>query len=447
VTAGWPGPVTLLERGTKFRERFSSLEDWVFKPDSVLSGEGGAGFLADAKLCLSSEAGAKFLGEMAARYPRALQDVDFHIYQHLLDLGHEIRRAMPNEAQLRVNSRRLSALGLTLVSYPVRPLGSDMAAAFLGRFVGAIVNHQAQIQYGVHVKAVSLDSRAGTYRLTAAVDGGEQEYTCSHLFLAVGWAGSEWLLKIGSALGLTVYPNHVDVGVRLEFPLFAGQQLKELGDNPKIKCFDSKSYCKTHCLVHSGRAFYFEFGNQSLVDAHAVRRRASVASSINLLYRVTTDQVRDPLQVFRGISATVGQFGSDRPLAMPLDDFLENRNLPESGATFEPTLHSAVECDLSLVLPARVLAGIRELIARLSRFAPGIATNRAILYAPAVQWVMPRIELGPCFDVPGKDHLYCIGDCTGQTAGVLPAAVSGVIAARHAVRGLTGDPQLAFWEF
>lgn len=448
ASAHWPGSVTVIERGTRFDERFLSRTDWEFDPDAVLCGEGGAGFLADAKLCLSSDAGNQFEDDLAAQYPRALQDIDFHVYQHLLDLGHEIRRAEPNRHQLHVVRRRLSDLALELDTYPVRPLGSDMAAAFLRRFVGNLQNRGVAFVYNTEAKTIAYDRAARVYRVTAPTCGTQMEYECTHLFLAVGWAGSAWLRETGSSLGLEFTANNLDIGVRLEFPTFGGHQLKEAGDNPKIKFYDGHSYSKTHCLVHAGRAFSFNFlDHHFLVDAHAVRRQPTRASSVNFLYRIRPEHIKDPLQVFRAVSASAREYGQNRPLVMALTDFLEDEALPSSDSSFEPTMHAAVECDLSLVLPGRVANTIREHIRQLARFAPGIATREAVIYAPAAQWVMPRVKLGRNFIGPDAQNLYCIGDCTGLTAGVLPAAVSGVVAARDAVARLTGDLQLPLWSF
>ncbi len=444
----WPGSVTVIERGRCFDERFLSRDDWRFDPDAVLCGEGGAGFLADAKLCLSPDAGTQFEGDLAAQYPRALEDIDFHVYQRLLDLGHEIRLATPNQHQLRAVRRRLSELDLELDSYPVRPLGSDMAAAFLSRFVGSLERRGVVFLYKTEANTIAYDGAAGLYRVAATSSGKQVDCRCSHLFVATGWAGTAWLSKFGPALGLTFEVNNLDIGVRLEFPAFGGWQLKEAGENPKIKFYDGHSYSKTHCLVHAGRAFYFTFLDQHcLVDAHALRRGPTGASSVNLLYRIRTGHIKDPLQVFRAICASTSVYGEGRPLAMPLSDFLQDNALPSTDNSFHPTIPDAVECDLALVLPSRVVTAIREHIRRLAKFAPGIATRGGIIYAPAAQWVMPRTALGPGFAVPNAPNLYCIGDCTGLTAGVLPAAVSGVVAAREALARETGNLQLRLWSF
>ena len=72
---------------------------------------------------------------------------------------------------------------------------------------------------------------------------------------------------MSSTSGWNLKPNNLDIGVRLEFPAWGGDQLKEVGDNPKIKWHDGHSYAKTHCFVHRGEVFFYYLNDRCLVDA------------------------------------------------------------------------------------------------------------------------------------------------------------------------------------
>lgn len=442
---GFDGAITLVEKGLPFSERFASRDPWDFNPHEVLSGEGGAGFLADAKLCLSASAGVQFDADISADYPRAFEDLDFHVYQRLLDLGHEIRRAFPNPAQLRAARKVLGALGLTLDSYPVRPLGSDMAGRFLASLVEDLRRLDIRILYKTSAKSLEPDSGGAGFRVRLHGLQGDYDVSVSHVFLAVGWSGSEWLRR--QKLPLSVEANPLDIGVRIEFPAWGGEQLRECGDNPKIKLRDDASYTKTHCLVHRGRVFFYYMDDLCLVDAHAVRGAVTQASAINILYRVPTSMFADPLSLLTAFSAATKATAQAMPLAMTMPEFLGRRDLPHSGAGFSPTLQRAVRADLGFFLPSKIADAIRSHISRLAEYAPGIATSDSVVYAPAAQWVTPKIKLGSRFAVPNVRNLWCIGDGSGVTAGVLPAAVSGVAAAKSALAQLRGGDQLTLWSF
>lgn len=92
--------IVVIDKGKPAEQRYLSQHEWLFKPAAVLEGEGGPGFLADAKLCVSPDAGTQFERSFRDIYPKAIQDLDFHIYASLLELGHEVRRFQPNQYAL-----------------------------------------------------------------------------------------------------------------------------------------------------------------------------------------------------------------------------------------------------------------------------------------------------------------------------------------------------------
>ena len=321
-----------------------------------------------------------------------------------------------------------------------------MAAEFLRAFVDDM-QERVEFRYGSQVTGVRTGSPHDQYILTVHDSTGERDIEATHLFLAVGWIGSAALREFD--LGLEFDPNNLDIGVRLEFPAWGGSQLKEAGYNPKIKWSDGPSYAKTHCFVHEGQVFFYYLNGHCLVDAHAVRSHPTLSSSVNILYRISNEAVSNPLQVFHAIADAAREFGGNMPLYQCLAEFAPKVKLAGDVVEFVPTLappHS-VECDLTLVLPHRVVEGIRDLIARLASYAPGTATESAVVYAPAAQWLMRRVRLDRNFSIPRQSNGWCIGDGTGLTAGVLPAAVSGVVAARDAIARQSGTVQHELWSF
>ena len=186
---GFDGAITVLERGQTFESRFLSRDDWTFDPYAVLEGEGGPGFLADAKLCLSKTAGAQFESDLADQYPQRLNDLDIHVWQCLLDLGHKIPRTLPHRDLRRVVRNRLKGVGLDCETYPVRPLGSDKAAIFLREFVDDMQKRDVAFRYSSQVTGVRTGGPSDPYHLTVRDSTGEHVIDATHLFLAVGWIG------------------------------------------------------------------------------------------------------------------------------------------------------------------------------------------------------------------------------------------------------------------
>lgn len=448
---GYDGRILIAEKGKPFANRLIGAESSCFDPDQVAQGEGGAGFLADCKLCISENVGIRFEPELKESYAQAVDDVDSYIYQRLLDIGVDVKRSSSSDpARLAAVRAKLKELGLQLDTYPVRSLGSDIAGKFLGLFVNELRALGVELALETSAEDIVID-RDNYFHVQLRDRHSQKKIIATHLFLAVGWSGSSWLLhQVSKKLPLFFASSDFDIGVRIEFPPWGGEQLRELGGNPRIKLFDGISYAKTHCFVHHGRVFYYYIGNDAcLVDAHAVQGDRTKASTVNILYRVPTRVLPEPVELLNGMCRASQGAKRRLPLAMRMTEFLRKKDLPEDGDVYAPTLPptQVMNVDLGLVIPSRIMDGIRELIVRLAHYAPGIATRGTVVYAPAVQWAVKRIDLNDRFAVPNVRNLWCIGDCSGRTAGVLPAAVSGVVAAKNALASKQGDHHQALWSF
>lgn len=440
----WKGEITVLEKGPPAALRLLSKDEWLFKPGKVLEGEGGPGFLADAKLCVSSDAGAQFNRVIQDLYPKAVSDIDFEIFAALLEKGHEVRLFQANPHAVAAAKKRLAAIDVTLETYPVRALGSDLAHVFLALFVEELRSRLVDIRCETQATSITYSQKEDLpFQISVSGPSGIDTVHASHLVLAVGRSGATWLAK--QNLGLQTEPNHLDIGVRIEFPHWGGEQIRELGANPKFKCKVGKSYAKTHCFVHAGRVIAYILDGRCLVDAHAVASRTN-ASSMNILFRVSDAHMYNPKSVYGAISEVAESIGQGKPLRMSLPSFLGSDSLPDDGTEFTPTLLEAKETDLGLVYPETVLTALRTLITRLSKFAPGIATKGSMVYGPAAEWLSSKVKIDAYFRVAGLRNAWCIGDCSGLTSGVLPAAASGVMAALDILKGPSEQRELE-WEY
>ena len=97
-------------------------------------------------------------------------------------------------------------------------------------------------------------------------------------------------------------------------------------------------------------------------------------------------------------------------------------------AFITPTL-KATPCDLSLVLPKRILDGIIEMIYALDKIAPGTANDDTLLYGVEVKFYNMEVQVDENLESCYKG-LYIIGDGSGITHSLSHASVSGVYVAR-----------------
>jgi uncharacterized FAD-dependent dehydrogenase len=92
----------------------------------------------------------------------------------------------------------------------------------------------------------------------------------------------------------------------------------------------------------------------------------------------------------------------------------------------KPTL-DAFPGDLSLVLPYRYLSDLTEMIQVMDKVAPGMMADGNLVYGVEVKFYSNVIELKEMeTSIP---NLYCVGDGSGVSRGIIQAVASGIIAA------------------
>ncbi len=66
---------------------------------------------------------------------------------------------------------------------------------------------------------------------------------------------------------------------------------------------------------------------------------------------------------------------------------------------------------------------------RLSSCVPDVLNPDNLIYAPAIEWWMKKIEVNEHMEVDNLPDLYAIGDGGGLTQGIVQSAATGIIAA------------------
>ena len=90
-----------------------------------------------------------------------------------------------------------------------------------------------------------------------------------------------------------------------------------------------------------------------------------------------------------------------------------------------PTLPDAVAGDITAAIPYRTMTNIIEFIFMLDKVVPGIANKETLLYAPELKFYSNKVTLDKNLNTSMK-NLYCLGDSSGWTRGLMMASVMGV---------------------
>ena len=97
-----------------------------------------------------------------------------------------------------------------------------------------------------------------------------------------------------------------------------------------------------------------------------------------------------------------------------------------------PTLPDAVAGDITAAMPYRAMTNIINFIQAVDMVVPGFAAPETLLYSPELKFYSNRVKMDEIFTtcVAG---LYCLGDSSGWTRGLMMASVMGVLMGRRLV--------------
>jgi hypothetical protein len=79
--------------------------------------------------------------------------------------------------------------------------------------------------------------------------------------------------------------------------------------------------------------------------------------------------------------------------------------------------------------PPDVIEGLRTALSRINDLIPGVSADENLLYAPEVELCWDRFSLDSNMQT-NMDGLYITGDVCGHIRGIVPSAITGILAAR-----------------
>ena len=171
-----------------------------------------------------------------------------------------------------------------------------------------------------------------------------------------------------------------------------------------------------------------------LVNGHAENKKKTANTNFALLVHIElTDPVEDTTEYGRAIAKLATTIGGGRPILQRLKDLEQGRRSTQERirrVPISPTLGEYTPGDISMALPQRVVTDILEGIERLDRIMPGLAADGTLIYAPEIKFydTRYRVRAGMETELPG---FYVAGDASGHSRGIVFAAVTGILAARH----------------
>ena len=90
-----------------------------------------------------------------------------------------------------------------------------------------------------------------------------------------------------------------------------------------------------------------------------------------------------------------------------------------------PTLPDAVAGDITAAMPYRAMVNIISFIQAVDQVVPGFASTETLLYSPELKFYSNKVRMDENL-VTNVKGLYCLGDSSGWTRGLMMASAMGV---------------------
>ena len=386
---------------------------------SITSGFGGAGLFSDGKLIMSDTVGGNIKDYTDKPY--------YYLEQAAYMFG--VKGAPYTKVYLDDKKQALvdkaSKVGLELIATNTIHLGTDGCKKVTEQIYEEL-GQKCEILVDNSVTDIIENREDEEFYITAK----KFPIYCKYLVLAPGREGAKWLSEILKKVNVKVGGNKVDLGLRMEVPNAVAKDLVEFAHDFKAhyytKAFDD--LVRTFCTCPSGQVVREQFDDLTTCNGHSFSTGKTHYTNFALLVSIPFGDPINPNEFGRSIVSLANNIAEGGVVVQRLGDLLAGRRSTASRiakSVTKPTL-DAFPGDLSLVLPYRYLSDIVEMIEKLDNIAPGMMASGNLLYGVEAKFYSNVIELNNMeTSVP---NLFCVGDGSGVSRGIVQAVASGIIA-------------------
>ncbi len=429
--------ITLIDRGKEvFKRRCprreQNIECTACKICDITSGFGGSGAWSDGKI--TKDVTGVVGGWMSDFLTLdELAEYTEYVDQKILSFSNgNDRYFSPDPEFVEQMDSKCRKENMRLITYPIRHLGTDNAAAIMDNFY-KFLKDKINIVLKTKVDKILVeDGKAiGVSTTTGKV------YKAKKVVMGVGRGGTNWLKSECDRLGISYSNNAVDIGVRVE-------TLKEYCDEFTDNLYEfkieyvTKTYedkVRTFCVCPEGYVTTERYDETTCVNGES---RTDIKSpNTNFAILVTcnfTEPFKQPIKYAKHVADLSNMLSGGNSVLIQRFEDLKNgrRSTPErlSRSVIKPTLESAVAGDISFAMPSRVMSDLRDFLTHLNGIMPGIDGPNTLFYAPEIKLYSIRIDLTNDLESKDVKNIYFIGDGAGITRGVMHSAISGVVVAR-----------------
>ena len=399
---------------------------------NITSGFSGAGAFSDGKLSLNSEVGGDLPSLIGSEMAQNLIDYADKIY---LEFGADthVEGAEDNE-DIREIRKKATIAGLKLVDCPIRHLGTEKAHKLYYDIEQYLLKSGVKIIANKTCEDIIIENHV----CIGAVVEGEKVFA-DKIVVATGRKGASWLDDMCRVHGIGREAGVVDIGVRVEVR-------NEIMEKVNKALYESKligwpqPFCnkvRTFCQNPGGFVAQENYDNNlAVVNGHSFKEIKSDNTNLAILCsHKFTYPFDDPIAYAQKVGEMVNMLGDGHILVQRLGDIQAGKRTWQeelSRTNLKPTLVDAVAGDITAAIPYRTLTNILNFIYLMDKVVPGFASPETLLYAPELKFYSNRVKMDKNLNTNVK-NLYCLGDASGWTRGLMMSSAMGIYMARQLV--------------
>ncbi len=405
----------------------------------ITTGFSGAGAFSDGKLSLSADVGG-MLPELIGRdYAQEMIRYTDRIY---LDFGADQHVEGAEETE-EIRDIRLRAIraGLKLVDCPIRHLGTEKAHQLYGDIQQYLLAHGVEIRFGVSCSNLILEGgRCLGVCLENAKGENLGELRAETVVVATGRRGADWLEQLCIEHGIAHQPGTVDIGVRVETRNEVMEVVNRALYESKLVGYPPpfRDKVRTFCQNPGGFVAQENYDNNlAVVNGHSYKNLKSANTNVSILCSHNfTFPFNQPIAYAQKVGELTNMLADGRILVQRFGDILSGKRTWEKELTrsnLQPTLPDAVAGDITAAMPYRAMTNIIAFMQAMDQVVPGFAADETLLYSPELKFYSNRVKMDERLTT-NIEGLFCLGDSSGWTRGLMMASVMGVIMGQRLAR-------------
>lgn len=407
----------------------------------ITTGFSGAGAFSDGKLSLSYEVGGDLPSLIGSDKAQEFIDYTDSIY---LDFGADTKvEGIENNEEIKDIRRKAIEAGLKLVDCPIRHLGTEKAQEIYLRIQNYLNDNGVELRFDTITKdlVVENDVIKGVVISDSMTKKKDETVYGDRVVVATGRKGADWLKDMCTKHDINHHAGTVDLGVRVEIRNEVMEKVNNVLYESKLIGHPApfKDKVRTFCQNPGGFVSQENYDNNlAVVNGHSYKDKKSNNTNLAILSSHNFSQpFNEPIEYGKKVGELVNMLGDGHIIVQRYGDILDGKRtwqkeLDQTNVKY--TLPDAVAGDLTAAMPYRTMTNILNFISAMNVIVPGFASSETLLYGPEIKFYSNRIDIDKDTFESSIKGLYCLGDSSGWTRGLMMASAMGVIMARNIIK-------------